>query len=162
MKKFLPLLCHKILTKHLPLSSQNLSPAIPPGFSYPTYNSINYHDHYSKKCITHPSLRFASHGSFVRETDSNYLPPSPGYGHPSGWRGTEGAGLRRAGLCSRLCAWPDDPVNLRPYILMNPIAYLIAFAWISLTALSLSIVTAYWLPMLLGGLAVAFIVKMIR
>ena len=43
---------------------------------------------------------------------------------------------------------------------MNPIFYLKAFAWISIVALSCAIFSDFWLPMLLGAVAITVLVKL--
>ena len=45
---------------------------------------------------------------------------------------------------------------------MNPIAYLKAFAWISIVALCCSIFSDFWLPMLIGAVAVTVIYKLLK
>ncbi len=45
---------------------------------------------------------------------------------------------------------------------MNPIAYLKGFAWISIVALSCSIFSDFWLPMLVGAAVINLLIKVIR
>ena len=45
---------------------------------------------------------------------------------------------------------------------MNPTAYLKGFAWISIIALSCSIFSDYWLPMVIGAGLVTLFYKMLR
>jgi hypothetical protein len=45
---------------------------------------------------------------------------------------------------------------------MNPLPYLKGFAWISIVALSCSIFSAYWLPMLAGAIAITLLIKLVR
>ncbi len=45
---------------------------------------------------------------------------------------------------------------------MNYIAYLKVFAWISIVALSCSIFSDFWLPMLLGAVVLTAIIRFIR
>jgi ABC-type transport system involved in multi-copper enzyme maturation permease subunit len=44
---------------------------------------------------------------------------------------------------------------------MNPIAYLKGFAWLSIVALSCSIFSNFWLPMLLGAIVLTLFVKIL-
>ena len=45
---------------------------------------------------------------------------------------------------------------------MNPVPYIRTFAWISIIALSCSIFSDFWLPMLIGALVIAVLVKFSR
>ena len=45
---------------------------------------------------------------------------------------------------------------------MNPTAYLAAFAWLTLVALSCSILSDYWLPMLVGAAVVTLLIRIAR
>ena len=45
---------------------------------------------------------------------------------------------------------------------MNPVAYLKGFAWLSFIALGLSIFTDFWFPMIVGGAAVALMLKWLK
>ena len=45
---------------------------------------------------------------------------------------------------------------------MNPTLYLKAFAWISIVALCCSIFSDFWLPMLIGAIAITLLVKFAR
>jgi hypothetical protein len=42
---------------------------------------------------------------------------------------------------------------------MNPIAYLKGFAWLSIVALGCSIFSDFWLPMLIGAVAITLFYK---
>ena len=42
---------------------------------------------------------------------------------------------------------------------MNPIPYLKAFAWLSIVALSCSIFSDFWLPMLIGAVVITLLIK---
>ena len=44
---------------------------------------------------------------------------------------------------------------------MNPIAYLKGFAWLSSVALSCSIFSDFWLPMLIGAVVLTLFVKIL-
>ena len=44
---------------------------------------------------------------------------------------------------------------------MNPVFYIKTFAWISIVALCCSIFTDFWLPMLIGAVIVAVLVRII-
>lgn len=45
---------------------------------------------------------------------------------------------------------------------MNPTPYLKGFAWIAIVALCCSILTNFWIPMLVGAIALALLIKLIR
>lgn len=45
---------------------------------------------------------------------------------------------------------------------MNPVPYIRTFAWISIIALGCSIFSDFWLPMLIGALVIAVLVKFSR
>jgi hypothetical protein len=45
---------------------------------------------------------------------------------------------------------------------MNPIPYITLFAWISIIALSCSIFSDFWLPMLIGAMMLTVLLKLIR
>ncbi|MEO5716289.1 MAG: hypothetical protein ABIT37_22610 [Luteolibacter sp.] len=45
---------------------------------------------------------------------------------------------------------------------MNPIPYIKAFAWISIVALSCSIFSDFWLPMLVVAIAITLLAKFVR
>jgi len=45
---------------------------------------------------------------------------------------------------------------------MNPIAYITCFAWLAIVALSISIFSDFWLPMLIGAGVVTLLVRLIR
>ncbi len=45
---------------------------------------------------------------------------------------------------------------------MNPVAYITAFAWIAIVALGCSILSDFWLPMLLGALAITLLIRISR
>lgn len=47
-----------------------------------------------------------------------------------------------------------SPLNPRPIIL--------AFAWISITALSIQVVSDVWIPLLIGALVTAFLAVVLR
>ena len=42
---------------------------------------------------------------------------------------------------------------------MNPVSYIKAFAWISIVALCCSILSDFWLPMLIGAVIITVLVK---
>lgn len=42
---------------------------------------------------------------------------------------------------------------------MKPWSLLLIFAWLSITALTMQIISDFWLPMLLGAFAVALLVR---
>lgn len=44
---------------------------------------------------------------------------------------------------------------------MNPIAYLRGFAWLSIIALSCSIFSDFWLPMLIGAVVLTLLMKIL-
>lgn len=44
---------------------------------------------------------------------------------------------------------------------MNPVAYLKGFAWLSIIALSCSIFSDFWLPMLIGAVVLTLFVKIL-
>lgn len=44
--------------------------------------------------------------------------------------------------------------------MMNPLLYLKIFAWISIVALSFSIVSDFWLPMILGAIVITILVRL--
>ena len=44
---------------------------------------------------------------------------------------------------------------------MNPVAYLKGFAWLSIVALSCSIFSDFWLPMLIGAVVLTLFVKIL-
>jgi hypothetical protein len=44
---------------------------------------------------------------------------------------------------------------------MNPIPYIKAFAWISIVALSCSIFSDFWLPMLIGAVVITLLIKLV-
>jgi len=43
---------------------------------------------------------------------------------------------------------------------LNPIPYLKGFAWLSIVALSFSIFSDFWLPMLIGAVVITVLVKL--
>ena len=43
---------------------------------------------------------------------------------------------------------------------LNPLPYLKGFAWLSIVALSCSIFSDFWLPMLIGAVAITVLVKL--
>lgn len=45
---------------------------------------------------------------------------------------------------------------------MNPIAYLRGFAWLSIIALSCSIFSDFWLPMLIGAVVLTLLMKILK
>ena len=45
---------------------------------------------------------------------------------------------------------------------MNPTAYLLAFAWLAIIALSGSILSDFWIPMLVGGVVVTLLIRLAR
>ncbi|MEI7910147.1 MAG: hypothetical protein WCK77_10960 [Verrucomicrobiota bacterium] len=45
---------------------------------------------------------------------------------------------------------------------MNPVPYIKTFAWLSIVALSCSIFSDYWVPMLIGAALVTLFYKMIK
>ncbi len=45
---------------------------------------------------------------------------------------------------------------------MNPDSYIKSFAWISIVALSCSIFSDYWVPMLIGAALVTLFYRMLR
>jgi preprotein translocase subunit SecF len=45
---------------------------------------------------------------------------------------------------------------------MNPTSYLIAFAWLAIIALSGSILSDFWLPMLIGAAVVTLLIRLAR
>jgi hypothetical protein len=44
---------------------------------------------------------------------------------------------------------------------MNPIPYIKTFAWISIVALSCSIFSDFWLPMLIGAVVITLLIKLV-
>ena len=44
----------------------------------------------------------------------------------------------------------------------NPAAYIAVFAWLAIVALSCSIFSTYWLPMLMGAVAITLLIKLAR
>ena len=45
---------------------------------------------------------------------------------------------------------------------MNPTAYLTGFAWLAIVALSYSILSDFWIPMLVGAAAVTLLIRLAR
>ena len=45
---------------------------------------------------------------------------------------------------------------------MNPTSYLRAFAWISIVALSCSVFSDFWLPMLIGAVVITLLIKIAK
>jgi hypothetical protein len=45
---------------------------------------------------------------------------------------------------------------------MNPVPWITAFAALSITALSFSLVSNFWIPMLVGALTLALLIKLLR
>jgi len=45
---------------------------------------------------------------------------------------------------------------------MNPVPWITAFAALSITALTFALVSNFWIPMLVGALTLALIIKLIR
>ncbi|MEO5917246.1 MAG: hypothetical protein ABIS50_23650 [Luteolibacter sp.] len=45
---------------------------------------------------------------------------------------------------------------------MNPTAYLTAFAWLAIVALSGSILSDFWIPMLVGAVVVTLLIRLAR
>jgi len=45
---------------------------------------------------------------------------------------------------------------------MNPKPWIAAFAVLSITALTLALVSNFWIPMLVGAIAVALLIKLAR
>ena len=45
---------------------------------------------------------------------------------------------------------------------MNPIPYIKGFAWLSLVALACAIFSDFWLPMLIGAVAVTLLFRLAR
>ena len=45
---------------------------------------------------------------------------------------------------------------------MNPKLLFLIFTWIAIVALSLSIFSTYWLPMLIGAVAITLLIKLAR
>jgi hypothetical protein len=44
---------------------------------------------------------------------------------------------------------------------MNPISYLKGYAWLSIIALSCSIFSDFWLPMLIGAVVLTLLIKIL-
>jgi hypothetical protein len=44
---------------------------------------------------------------------------------------------------------------------MNPYPYLKAFAWIAIVALTCSIFTSYWIPIVVGALLAALLLRVV-
>lgn len=44
---------------------------------------------------------------------------------------------------------------------MNPYPYLIAFAWISIVALTCSIFTSYWIPIVIGAVLAVLLLRIV-
>ena len=45
---------------------------------------------------------------------------------------------------------------------MNPVPWITAFAALSITALTFALVSSFWIPMLVGALTLALLIKLIR
>jgi len=45
---------------------------------------------------------------------------------------------------------------------MNPVAYIKCFAWLAIVALSCSIFSDYWLPMVTGAILITLLIKFAR
>ncbi len=45
---------------------------------------------------------------------------------------------------------------------MNPVPWITAFATLSITALAFALVSNFWIPMLVGALTLALLIKLLR
>lgn len=45
---------------------------------------------------------------------------------------------------------------------MNPVPYITAFAWLSITALSFAIIQSFWVSILIAAIAIVVLVRLIR
>lgn len=45
---------------------------------------------------------------------------------------------------------------------MNPTVLFLIFVWIAITALSFSVISSYWLPMLVGAVTITLLIKLAR
>ena len=45
---------------------------------------------------------------------------------------------------------------------MNPNFLFLIFAWIAITALSFSVLSSFWLPMLVGAVTITLLIKLAR
>ena len=45
---------------------------------------------------------------------------------------------------------------------MNPTLYITAFAWLSLTALAAALVSNFWVPLFIGAITLALLIKLVR
>jgi hypothetical protein len=45
---------------------------------------------------------------------------------------------------------------------MNPIPYFVGFAWIAIVALSLSVLTDNWIPMLAGAVLITVLIRIAK
>ena len=45
---------------------------------------------------------------------------------------------------------------------MNPIPYILGFVWIALVALAMSVLSDFWLPILIGAAAVAILLAIAK
>lgn len=43
---------------------------------------------------------------------------------------------------------------------MNPVPYFLAFTWLAIVALGISILSDFWLPILIGGIVVTLLVRL--
>lgn len=54
-----------------------------------------------------------------------------------------------------------NPIQITSYPFMYKSLFLI-FAWIAIIALSFTIVSDFWLPMLIGAIAITVLIKLMR
>ena len=48
-----------------------------------------------------------------------------------------------------------------PFEIMNPYHYIKAFAWIAIVALACSIFADFWIPMIIGAVAVTLLIRFV-
>ena len=51
-------------------------------------------------------------------------------------------------------------LNPNPSPDMNPVFYITIFAWLAIVALGCSVLSDFWLPMLIGGIVVTLLVRL--
>ena len=68
--------------------------------------------------------------------------------------------LRRPAAVAVLQLLLNRRINPQPKKPLNPIPYLKGFAWLSIVALSCSIFSDFWLPMLIGAVVITVLVKL--
>ena len=49
-----------------------------------------------------------------------------------------------------------------PIIHMNPMSLFLIFAWLAIVALSFTILSDFWLPMIIGAVVITLLIKLAR